>query len=734
MVKTFKYSSFIYNSVLNSYSQIFFSKDKSFSWLILLASFLNPAVGIWGLLAVIFTNILAKWMEFNSQTIEDGLFGLNSLLVVLGLAVFFNVNFSFLFVFITINIFTLLLSVGFANLMARFQLPFLAFPFIIAIWVTFYVMNSYTNLVIDEGNIYFLNDVFKIGGKSWLDLYERFDGLPIPEVILGYFKSLSAIVFQFNWIAGLFIAIGLVLSSRISFILSLIGYITGYLYFMVVGENLNNIHYGYIGFNFILFAIAIGAFYFVSKRKVHLAVIILTPVLGLIITGLSGFLGVFGLPIFALPFMLMTVLVIYTMNFTTNFTTFPKVIYQTYSPEKNLYNYLNYIERFGSNQHFIRIGLPFYGKWKVWQGHNGKHTHKGEWKNAWDFVIIDKDENTFKNDGHLLEDYYCYNAPVVAPADGNVINIIDGIADNIPGEINMIQNWGNTIVIKHANFLYSQISHLKELSFKVKEGDFVKKGQQLASLGNSGRSPQPHIHFQLQSTPYIGSKTMKYPLGYYVKQTENQEVFSSFDYPDEGDNLTDVKINKTINKVFKLIPGMIFEITATNPKFEDTEWEVNTDAYNLTYIICNKSKAYAYFVNDGTMLYFTSFVGNKNSLLYYFYLSAFKIFLGDYFNLKIKDVLPIHNVFVGNFKFLQDFMAPYYQYCKVNYESFLNESAKDSKDFMITANIHKTVFNKSIDQMNFKLKGNENSLTKIEVKTTEMSFNIHIKLKLNYQL
>ena len=76
-----------------------------------------------------------------------------------------------------------------------------------------------------------------------------------------------------------------------------------------------------------------------------------------------------------------------------------------------------------------------------------------------------------KAHGIYLEDYYCYGAPVVAPADGTVVNIIDGIEDNNPGDINMSQNWGNTIIIKHTDYLYSQISHLKQDSFKVKIGD-----------------------------------------------------------------------------------------------------------------------------------------------------------------------------------------------------------------------------------------------------------------------
>ncbi|MCK5679164.1 MAG: urea transporter, partial [Flavobacteriaceae bacterium] len=275
-----EYWNFLTCSVLNSYSQIFFSKKKVFAILILIATFLNPELGFWGFLGVVFTNLIADGLGFSKHTIKEGLYGLNSLLVVLGLSVFFKLNITFIFVFITINIFTLILSVGFSNLMAKNGLPFLAFPFVIAIWVTFYVMNSYTNLEVDEGSIYFLNDIFKIGGLTLLELYESYDNFPIPDIIKGYFKSLSAIIFQFNWIAGMLISIGLLIASRISFSLSIIGYLTGYLYYVVVGENVQDLQYGYIGFNFILFAIAVGAFYFIPKRKIHIAVIVLTPVLG----------------------------------------------------------------------------------------------------------------------------------------------------------------------------------------------------------------------------------------------------------------------------------------------------------------------------------------------------------------------------------------------------------------------------------------------------------------------
>ncbi len=719
-------------SVLNSYSQIFFSKKRVFAILILIATFLIPALGIWGLLGVVFTNLLAYGLGFNKHTIKEGLYGLNSLLVILGLSVFFKVNFTFVFVFVTINIFTLILSVGFSNIMAKNGLPFLAFPFVISIWITFYVMNSYTNLEVDEGTVYFLNDIFKLGGSNFIEIYEAYDNIPLPDIIKGYFKSLSAIIFQFNWLAGLLISIGLLIASRISFVLSVIGYLTGYLYFVVVGENIQNLQYGYIGFNFILFAVAVGSFYFISKKRIHFAVIVLTPVLGLLITGLTGFLSIFNLPVFALPFMIMTTLIIYIMNFTSKKDLFPEVVYQTYSPEKNLYNYFNYFERFGNNKYLIKIGLPFFGKWKVWQGRDGIHTHKGEWKNAWDFIIEDKDQNSYKNDGITLTDYYCYMAPVVSPADGTVVNIIDGIDDNEPGDINMEQNWGNTIVIKHTDFLYSQMSHLKQESFKVNTGDFVKKGEQLASLGNSGRSPQPHLHFQLQSTPFVGSKTLEYPLSYYINYKDKAEEFLSFKFPDEGDNISDIKINKTLNRAFKLIPGMIFSVSSSSENMKDSQWETHTDAYNLTYITCSNSGSYAYFINDGTLMYFTSFEGNKNSLLYYFYLSSFKIFFGEYKSVHIHDFLPIHSVFNGSIKYIQDIIAPYYRFCKASYSSKLTEVTKEKNSFRVDSAIQKKIAGKNAGRTDFQIFGNEKSLQKIIVKTNLETFEIQIKPLTNF--
>ncbi|MFX7731938.1 M23 family metallopeptidase, partial [Acinetobacter baumannii] len=77
---------------------------------------------------------------------------------------------------------------------------------------------------------------------------------------------------------------------------------------------------------------------------------------------------------------------------------------------------------------------------------------------------------TYRFPGNLPEHFYCYNKPVLAPADGTVVEIIDFIEDNEIGGNNTQQNWGNTIVIKHAEGLYTKLSHLTKHSFKVAKG------------------------------------------------------------------------------------------------------------------------------------------------------------------------------------------------------------------------------------------------------------------------
>jgi hypothetical protein len=181
---------------------------------------------------------------------------------------------------------------------------------------------------------------------------------------------------------------------------------------------------------------------------------------------------VFNLPFFSLPFSIIVISFLYFLILRVKPGRLALTPYQYYSPEVNLYTFRGNVDR-NTGISFFPLHLPFWGEWAVSQGYDGKFTHKGEWSSALDFVITDDLGMTHGEASVSCENFYCYFKPVIAPADGVVAEITDHIDDNEPGKVNSVQNWGNTIVIKHLNNLYTQLSHLRAGTFRVRSLDCV---------------------------------------------------------------------------------------------------------------------------------------------------------------------------------------------------------------------------------------------------------------------
>jgi hypothetical protein len=303
----------------------------------------------------------------------------------------------------------------------------------------------------------------------------------------------------------------------------------------------------------------------------------------------------------------------------------------------------------------------------VSQGYDGNITHKGEWSKALDFIIVDNEMKTYEQFGVVPENFYCYGKPVLAPADGVVQFIEDFVEDNEIGRINQEKNWGNSIVIKHTEGLYTKMSHLKKNSFRVKPGDYVRQGDIIAACGNSGRSPEPHLHFQVQTTPHIGSKTFAYPFAYFITSTHGNATICEFSTPTETCMVSNVIADPSLRAAFEFLPGFNMQVKANG--LPDEHWEVFTDAFNQSYIYCHITKSMAFFKKNEAVFYFTGFEGNRNSLLYHFYLAAYKIYLANTAGVAAKDTFPLQLGKNNLFKWIQDMLAPFYIFSRLQYES-----------------------------------------------------------------
>ena len=708
-----------FSGVLNSYSQVFFSDNKLFSAILLIVTFVDPFAGFYGLFSVLFTNLIGLRLGFNKHVIAKGLYGFNSLLVGLGLGIYFAPGWHLLLIVMLAAVLTLFISVTAEGVIGKYALPYLSVPFVISIWIVTLATRDLTALGVSQRGVYTLNELYQIGGSTLVWMYESWQRIGLTPSLRVYFISLGAIFFQYNLISGVIIAGGLLYYSRIAFILSLLGFYSAFLFYEIVGANLDELNYSYIGFNYILTSIAVGGFFIIPSISSFICVICIIPLVALLTMSLSTVFAVFFLPVYSLPFNVTVLLFLYVLKFRTkNANQLQTLFYQYNYPEKNLYAFRNASERF-AHLFDVQVKLPFFGEWTVTQAYDGEHTHRGEWRHALDFEILDEEGMSYRGEGDDCSDYYCFDKAVLAPADGTIEEVTDGIEDNNIGDVNIVHNWGNTIIIQHTDGLYSKLSHLKENSVTVKRGEKVKQGQPIAKCGNSGRSQVPHLHFQLQATPYIGSKTIEYPVSHYILKQEKEFEFRSYDTPEKGQKIRNVEVNALIKNAFNLVPGRKIKIEENrNGKKGSTEWEVEISVYNKAYIVCKNTGSKAWFENDGTILYFTHFEGDKSSLLYYFYLAAYKVQQGFYQDISLEDIYPVNLLFSKAVLFFQDLIAPFFIFLKAVYHInyFYIDNILSPEKIMLKSEAASFVFGKPSDSKKFELELDRKGIRRLKVK------------------
>ncbi|MBL7260265.1 M23 family metallopeptidase [Paractinoplanes lichenicola] len=111
--------------------------------------------------------------------------------------------------------------------------------------------------------------------------------------------------------------------------------------------------------------------------------------------------------------------------------------------------------------------------------------------------------------------YPCFGEPVRAMAGGTVVRATDWQRDHRsrdtwPALIAMMTVeafarelggasfiLGNHVIVEHDDGTFAAYAHLRRGSAAVRPGDRVTAGEQLAEVGNTGNTSEPHLHVQL---------------------------------------------------------------------------------------------------------------------------------------------------------------------------------------------------------------------------------------------
>ncbi len=486
MVSKFK---FALESVLLSYSKLLFSNSKLLGTFMIISTMLVPQHGVFGLIGAIFSNLIAYFSGVNKEYIQKGHYGFSGILIALGLSLFYDVSLQFIFVLFAINLFAVYLTILLNNIFVYYLgVPPIGTPFLIASWFLVLAAMGFNSFHLTN----YKEPIFQLPLNF------------LPYWCNIFFATLSTLLYQMNVLSGVIIATGIFLYSRIAFFLVLLGFVFAVWIHGFLGVDRAILETKFLGFNYIIAALAIGGVFTVPSFISLCLSLLAVSLTVILLVGVNNLLPPI-LPPHGIACSMSVFLILYVLRYKA----FPNVwVKNISSPEENLKNYWS--EVLNKDQIGTYFSLPFFGKWKVTQGINGSFTHKGNLCYAYDFQAVDSSGNTYKNQGTLLDDYFAFGLPVISPGYGKIYAINDGLPDNSINAINANKGLGNYVIIEHSPDCFSFVCHLKKDSIKVTPGQTVEKGTLLANCGNSGWSPYPHIHFQVQNDPVIGGKTIPF--------------------------------------------------------------------------------------------------------------------------------------------------------------------------------------------------------------------------------
>ncbi len=521
-------------TIVNSYSEIFFFENLWLGSFLLLATFLNPNVGFAGFLCVLSAYEFARFLNLQKTFYGSGFYTYNPLLVGLSIGYIFKLTLFTSFLIVAAGIFTFIVTFSLSNIFYQFfKLPVINIPFVLVSTILYLAAYKYSNLLVSEYS------------PSWINLSNL--ELHLPVWLLGLTRSLGALLFCPHFLGGLIFLIVIFLASRILFLLAVCGYFLGIAILTCMEGSIYQAASNLSAFNFSLIAMAIGGVFLIPGPRSYLLAAISVAISPFLLDAASFFWAHYGIPTFTLPFNLVVLSLIYTLGLTG----YPFLTaYYRGSPERTLDYYLSYQARFKGT--YRTLTLPFAGIWTVWQGFDGQWTHQGIWRYAVDFVIKDEQKKTHTGTGLQLEDYYCFGKPILSPVRGRVVSLVNDVPDNTPGTVNETQNWGNYVLIYDERGFYVLLAHFQKGSIKVKTGQWVEQGQLIGLCGNSGYSPQPHLHVQIQLTPELGAPTQPFSFVHYAVHREGRLVYHANDVPQEEDVVQALYPEKALESTMSL--------------------------------------------------------------------------------------------------------------------------------------------------------------------------------------
>ncbi|RIO44759.1 urea transporter [Staphylococcus saprophyticus] len=287
--------------VLKNISQVLLLNNAWTGLFILLGLFIGSwKVGVMALIASVIALLLAKRTNYSEEEINTGLSGFNPVLTAIALTLFLVPKWYSLIIILVAIIITMPIGSAFREFFKPFGVPMLTMPYVFVSWL----------ILLMSFQFKFVNADVNILPNAIQEI--QFSGHHI-QFINAFLSGFSEIFLLKSVLAGTLILIGIFIASRKAGVYAIVANLIGFLAVIVLGANHDQINEGLFGYNVILTVLALGiAFRTRIQRPISIVLGILLTVV--IHAGMTTLLTPYGLPVFTLPFIIATWIMLFAGN------------------------------------------------------------------------------------------------------------------------------------------------------------------------------------------------------------------------------------------------------------------------------------------------------------------------------------------------------------------------------------------------------------------------------------
>jgi len=249
--------------------------------------------GIAGFIGVVVSTVTAALLGISKDSIAQGLYGFNGVLVGIALSLFLEYSPLLIIYIVFGSIISTIITAAFASLFGRLDVPTLTGPFVLTTWLMLF-------------GVYLISGLSYAGLNPGILANTAADPITGHGILYGFFNNIAEVMFQAKIVSGILFLIGLLINSPYSALLAAVGSIASLGAAAVLGGLDSTATSGLYGFNAVLCAIGLGTIFIKPSVKAFIYAVIASFASVIVFLAIGVLITPYGMPGLTSPFVLTT--------------------------------------------------------------------------------------------------------------------------------------------------------------------------------------------------------------------------------------------------------------------------------------------------------------------------------------------------------------------------------------------------------------------------------------------